>query len=165
MSVLSDYTAEEGRLLMEGPRLGAVVVSAASLGRPAETMAEGIAAIQYAMSRTGEFLDNTLIGSIQFELEQLLKADQKFADYSRLATAPGAGDQALARLSELADLLDRKSAPGEAAGYKRWVLNAAALASEAGREGGNFLGWGAVQVNDAERAALAQVAAALRVEA
>jgi hypothetical protein len=165
MSVLTDYTADESRLLMEGTRLGAVVVSAASPGRAAETASEGFAAIQYAMSRSGEFLDNTLIGSIQFELDQLLKSDWKFADYSKLATAPGAKDQALARLGELADLLDRKSTPAEAAGYKTWVMNAAILASEAGQEGGNFLGWGSVTVNDAEKAALAQVAAALRVEA
>ena len=165
MSVLTDYTAEEGRLLIEGPRLGAVVVSAASPGRAAETASEGFAAIQYAMGRSGEFLDNTLIGSIQFELDQLIRSDRKFADYTKLATAPGAKDQALARLGELADLLDRKSTPAEAAGYKTWVMNAATLASEAGREGGNFLGWGSVIVNDAEKAALAQVAAALRVEA
>lgn len=165
MSVLADYTAEEGRLLMEGPRLGAVVVSAASPGRATETVAEGFAAIQYAMRRSGEFLDNTLIGSIQFEVDQLAKAEQKFADYTKLATASGARDQALAKLGQIADLLDRKSTPAEATGYKEWVMNAATLASEAGREGGNFLGRGSVMVNDAERAALAQVAAALRVEA
>jgi hypothetical protein len=165
MSVLADYTDEEQFLLMEGPRLGAVVVSAASPGRGNETVSEGFAAIQYAMNRSGEFLDNTLISSIQFAVEQLGKTDHKFADYSKLATAPGAKDAALARLSELADLLDRKSTPAEAAGYKQWVMNAATLASEAGKEGGNFFGRGAVLVNDAERAALAEIAATLRIQA
>jgi len=165
MSVLTDYTDEEQFLLVEGPRLGAVVVSAASPGRGNETVSEGFAAIQYAMSRSGEFLDNTLISSIQFAVEQLGKTDHKFADYSKLATAPGAKDAALARLGEIADLLDRKSAPAEAAGYKQWVLNAATLASEAGKEGGNFFGRGAVLVNDAERAALAEIAATLRIQA
>ena len=164
MSVLNDYTAEESRLLMEGPRLGAVVVSAASPGRAAETASEGFAAVQYAMSNRGDFLDNTLIGSIQFELDQLVKSDRKFADYNKLATAPGAKDAALARLGQLADLLDCKSTPTEAAGYKKWVINAATLASEAGREGGNFLGWGAIMVSDEERAALADVSTALRVQ-
>ena len=45
MSLLTDYTAEEQLLLMEGPRLGAVVVSAASPGRSAETASEGFAAV------------------------------------------------------------------------------------------------------------------------
>jgi hypothetical protein len=165
MSVLADYTAEEQFLLMEGPRLGAVVVSAASPGRSAETVSEGFAAVQYAMSRSGEFLDNTLISSIQFAVEQLGKTDHKFADYSKLASAPDARANSIARLSQLADLLDRKSTLAEAAGYKQWVMNAATLASEAGKEGGNFFGRGAVLVNDAERAALAEIAATLRVQA
>lgn len=165
MSVLTDYTAEEQSLLMEGPRLGAVVVSAASPGRGSETVSEGFAAIQYAMNRSGEFLDNTLISSIQFAVEQLGKTDHKFADYSKLATAPDAKAQALARLGQIADLLDGKSTPAEAAGYKQWVVNAATLASEAGKEGGNFFGRGAVLVNDAERAALAEITAVLRIQA
>jgi hypothetical protein len=142
-----------------------VVVSAASPGRSAETVSEGFAAVQYAMNRSGEFLDNTLISSIQFAVEQLGKTDHKFADYSKLATAPDAKANSIARLSQLADLLDRKSTLAEAAGYKQWVMNAATLASEAGKEGGNFFGRGAVVVNDAERAALAEIAAALCIQA
>jgi hypothetical protein len=164
MSVITDYTTEEQALLMQGPRLGAIVVSAASPGRAAETASEGFAAVQNAMSTRGEFLDNTLIGSILYELDQRSKADQRFADYTKLATAPGAGEQALAQLGQIADLLDRKSNPAEATGYKQWVLKAATAASEAGQEGGNFLGWGAVMVNDAERAALAQIASSLRLQ-
>ncbi len=164
MSVLADYTPEEQLLLMQGPRLGAIVVSAASPGRASETVAEGFAAVQYATTTHREFLANTLIGSILYELDQALKSDRQFADYSKLATAPGAGDQALAQLARIADLLDQKSDPAEARGYKEWLMNAATAASEAGKEGGNFLGWGAVAVTDAEREALAGMAKTLRVE-
>jgi hypothetical protein len=164
MSVLADYTGEEQSLLMQGPRLGAIVVSAASPGRSAETASEGFAAVQTAMSTRGEFLDNTLINSILYELDQLSKAEQRFADYTKLATAPGAGEHALAQLGQIADLLDRKSHPAEATGYKQWVVKASTAASEAGKEGGNFLGWGAVMVNDAEKAALAEIARTLRLQ-
>jgi len=161
MSVLSDYTPDEQFLLMEGPRLGAVVVAAASLGRKSETANEGFAAADYVLSSRGDFLENTLIGSIQFALEQRAETDAKFADFTELASAPDATDKSLARLRQLADLLARKSEPEEAAGYKQWVMNAAVRTSEAGKEGGGFLGRGAVAVNDAERQALTQVAAAL----
>jgi hypothetical protein len=164
MSVLTDYTSEEQVLLMQGPRLGAIVVSAASPGRAADTESEGFAAIQYAMSSHGEFLDNTLIGSILYELDRLAKSDQRFAPYGKLAAAPGAGGHALAQLGQIADLLDRKSSPAEATGYKQWVLNAATAASQAAKEGGNFLGRGAVTVSDAEEAALAEIAASLRLQ-
>ena len=164
MTILSDYSSEERVLLLQGPRLGAIVVSAASPGRAAETASEGFAAIQYAMSPHPEFLGNTLIGSILYELDQLMKSEWQFADYSKLAVAPDAKDHALDKLGQIADLLDNKSDPAEAHGYKRWVVNAASAASEAGKEGGNWLGRGAVMVNDAERAALAQISAVLRLE-
>jgi hypothetical protein len=164
MSVITDYASEEQSLLMQGPRLGAIVVSAASPGRSVETASEGFAAIENAMNTRGEFLDNTLIGSILYQLDQLAKEEYRFADYGKLATAPDAGKHALAQLGQIADLLDRKSSPAEATGYKQWVLSAATAASEAGKEGGNFLGWGAVAVNDAERAALAEIARTLRLQ-
>jgi hypothetical protein len=162
MSILTDYTDEEQVLLMQGPRLGALVVSAASPGRSADTFSEGVAAIKYAMGSQGEFIGNTLISSILYELDALAKAEHKFAEYGKLAAAPDAGAHALAQLGQIAGLLDLKSDPIEAAGYKQWVLNAATMASEAAKEGANFLGRGGVAVNDAERAALAEIAAALK---
>ena len=163
MSLIADYTEEEQVLLMQGPRLGAIVVSAASPGRSADTFSEGVAAIQYAMGSLGEFLGNTLISSILYELDQLARSEQKFADYNKLAAAPDAKAQALAQLGRIADLLDGKSDPAEAAGYKQWVLNAATAASQAAKEGTGFLGRGGVVVNDAEQAALAEIAASLRL--
>ncbi len=164
MSVLKDYTQEEQALLMQGPRLGAIVVSAASPGRSADTESEGFAAIEYAMSSRGEFLDNTLIASILYELDQLSKSGHRFAAYGKLAAAPDAKAQAIGRLGQIADALDRASNPAEATGYKQWVLNAATAASEAAKEGANFFGRGGVLVNDAEKAALAEIARALRLE-
>jgi hypothetical protein len=163
MSLFVDYTADEQRLLLEGPRLAAVAISAASLGRGTETAAEGFATAEYIMAVRPDYLGNTLITSIQYEIDRLAKADWRFASYSKLAEAPDAKAQSLARLAELADLLDLTSDPDEAAGYKQWVLGAATVASEAGKEGGNFFGRGAVAVDDAERAALAEIKAALRL--
>jgi hypothetical protein len=139
------------------------VVSAASPGRSADTESEGFAAIQYAMSSRGEFLDDTLISSILYKLDQLAKSDRRFAPYGKLAAATGAEEHALAQLGRIADLPDRKSNPTEASGYKQWVLNAETAARQAAKEGGNFFGRGAVLVNDAEKAALAEIAKALRL--
>jgi hypothetical protein len=164
MSLITDYSDEEQALLMQGPRLGAIVVSAASPGRSADTFSEGVAAIQYAMGSQGEFLGNTLISTILYELDQLAKSEHKFADYNKLADAPDAGAHALAQLGQIAGLLDLKSDPAEAAGYKQWVLNAAKRASEAAKEGANWLGRGGVVVNEGEQAALAEIAAALRIQ-
>jgi hypothetical protein len=164
MSILSDYTADEQRLLMEGPRLGAVVVAASSLGKSSETVSEGFAAAEYVLTSREAYIGNTLVGSIQFTLEGRAESGDAFADFVDLAEAPGAKEGALARLRELAALLARDPDAAEAAGYKDWVMNATAATAAAGKEGGNFLGWGSVMVNDAEKAAVTEVAAALGVQ-
>ena len=63
----------------------------------------------------------------------------------------------------LAALLGRK-APGEAEGFKGWLLGSAQGVAEAAKEGGVF-GIGGVQVSEAEKTALAEVAQALGVKA
>jgi hypothetical protein len=75
--------------------------------------------------------------------------------------AEGAKEAALQTLRDLAALLDARSTPDEAAGYKRFLMGIAKSTALGGTEGGNWLGWGAEQVNDAERAALVKVAEAL----
>ena len=78
-----------------------------------------------------------------------------------MASAPGAEQAAFDTLAAVAALLDAKTTPEEAAGYKHWLLDIAAKTTEAGKEGGNFMGWGAVPVNDEERAALQKIAGTL----
>ena len=80
-----------------------------------------------------------------------------------MASVPGAKDEALARLQQLAELLDSKVNPAEAGGYKQWVINTAVRTSEAGAEGGGFFSRGKILVNDAEKEALAQIFAALGI--
>ncbi len=165
MSVLTDYTAEEQTLLLRSLRAAPIAISAASLGRKTETVSEGFAAASYIMEVREPYLGNALIGSAQYAIERAAHTDQKFPDYVAMATAPGAEQAAFDTLADVAKLLDAKTTPEEAAGYKHWLLDIAAKTTEAGKEGGNFMGWGAVPVNDEERAALQKIAATLGIEA
>jgi hypothetical protein len=115
------------------------------------------------MEERAPYLANPLIGSVQYEIERRAQAGDSFPDYVKLATAPGAEQAALDTLSAAAALLDTKTTAEEAGGFKQWLLNVAAKTTEGGKEGGNFLGWGAVAVNDQERAALQKIAALLGV--
>ena len=161
MSVFADYTPEEQQVLLRSLQAAAVVISAASLGRKVETASEGFAAASYITERNAAQLDNTLIGSVQFALDERAKTGQPFPDYVKAATAPDAGPQALETLRQVAALLAAKSTPAEAEGYKQWLIEIATRTTEAGKEGGNFFGRGAVLVNDAEKAALQEVGQAL----
>jgi hypothetical protein len=161
MSILSDYSPEEQQLLLRSMSAAAIAISAASLGRRRETASEGIAAATYIMESRGEFLDNTLVGSVQHELDRRTEAGVAFPNFEEQAVAEGAKEAALQTLRDLAALLDARSTPDEAAGYKRFLMGIAKSTALGGTEGGNWLGWGAEQVNDAERAALVKVAEAL----
>lgn len=163
MSVLADYTAEEQALLLRSLQAAAIAVSAASPGRKTETISEGFAAASYIIEERAPYLSNPLIGSIQYEIDRRADAGESFPDYVKMATAPGAEEAALATLTAAAALLDARTTPEEAGGFKQWLLNIAAKTTEAGKEGGNFLGWGAIAVNDQERAALQQIATILGI--
>jgi hypothetical protein len=163
MSVLSDYTPDEQRLLMSSLEAAGIAVSAASLGRKRETASEAFAAASYILDSRQEYIGNTLVSSIQLSLEQRSKADEKFPSFIDLAAVPGAEAKALDTLRQVVTLLGEKTTPEEATGFKQWLMNIAVKTSEAGKEGGNFWGRGAVLVNDAERAALDQIAEILGV--
>ena len=55
------------------------------------------------------------------------------------------------------------AAPDAAQGFKQWLLEIAQRTAAAGKEGGNFWGRGAVSINDAEVAALHEIAKTLDV--
>jgi hypothetical protein len=62
-------------------------------------------------------------------------------------------------LKEVARIVDTKAST-DAVPFKAWLSDVARKAAEAGTEGG-FLGFGGVAVSDAEKATLAEIAAAL----
>ena len=164
MSVFADYSPEEQQLLLRSLDAAGIAVSAASLGRKVETASEGFAAASYIMESHRDYLGNTLITSIQFELDQRVKAEKPFPNFEKLASAPGAKEAAMETLRQVSALLTTKTTPEEAAGYAEWLMNIAVATSKAGKEGGNFMGWGAVMVNEAEEAALKEIAQVLGVQ-
>src|SRR3954462_10359104 len=68
-------------------------------------------------------------------------------------------DKAMGSLREAAAIVDAK-APGEAPAFKDWLKQVAQKTAEASTEGG-FLGFGGVQVSEAEKATLAEISNAL----
>ena len=61
--------------------------------------------------------------------------------------------------------VDAGATPDEASAYRAWLLGIATAVARAGKEDQGFLGRGGVLVNDAERAALAELAGLLGLEA
>lgn len=164
MTIYADYSADEQRQLRAGMQAAAVAVSAASPGRPEETVSEGVAAASVILESGADYVANTLVTSMIREVERRLKTEQPFPDYVEVAQAEGAHDAAVAALRAVAALVDAKASPEEAAGYKDWLLRIARATAEAGTEDQGFLGRGGVQINAAEQTALREIEMALGVD-
>ena len=134
MTVIADLTPDEQRLLISSLDAAAIIVSAASPGRKEETASEGFAVAEFVLSSQAAYVANPLVSSTILEVKRRVDAEVPFPDYVALASAPGAYDRAIAILREAVALLDTKSTPDEAAGYKAWLQGIAQAAAEAGKE-------------------------------
>jgi hypothetical protein len=159
VSTKADYTKEEWELLVRSPLMAAMAVVAASPSGPIGALKE-MFAVGKGVLEGAEGTTNPLIGALVADIKAGARPATAAEAPRDLAQAKS---QALGACREVAALLGRK-APGEADGFKRWLLGSAQRAAEAAKEGG-FLGIGGVQVSDAEKSALAEVAQALGVKA
>jgi hypothetical protein len=117
-------------------------------------------AVGKGLREGAEGTTNPLIESLVADLKAGARPAMPTERPQDLAHAKG---QALGTCREVAALLGRK-APSDAEGFKRWLLGSAQRVAEAAKEAG-FFGIGGVQVKEAERTALAEVAQALDVKA
>jgi hypothetical protein len=165
MTVYADYTPDEQRLLTQAIEAAAIVVSTASPGPKADTVSEGFAAASYVLDSLDAYVGNTLVTSIIVAIRDRLATPEAYPDYVQVATSPDAAPRARGILESVADLVDARAPADEATGYKRWLVHVADVTANGAVEDRGFLGFGGVQVNDAERAAIADVSRLLGLSA
>jgi hypothetical protein len=151
MTGKADFSPEEWEVVLKGPPSAGVIVITAQRGgsfRESFSMAKayGEARRQHGES---ELLDE--IASTKPEL-----------DRTRYHSPEELKEHGLQHLRDAVELLERKATPEEVDEYRRFVLTLANRVAEAHREG--FLGLSGEPVSDAERAAVAEIAAALGTE-
>jgi hypothetical protein len=159
VSTKVDYTKEEWESLVRAPLTAAMAVVASSPSGPIGVLKE-MFAVGKGLLAGAEGTTNPLIAAVVADVKAGNRPSMPAERPRDLAQAK---TQALGACREVSALLDRK-APGEAEGFRRWLLATAQRAAEAAKEGG-FLGIGGAHVSDAEKAALGEVAAALGVKA
>ncbi len=158
MSLYADYDPDQQRVLLRAISAAAVLVSTASPGSTADTVSEGFASAEYVLGSLEANIGNTLVSSVIMAIRDRLAVDEPFPDYAQVAAAPDAANEARAALTMVATLLNTRTTPEEAAGYKDWLIGVAQASAGGAIEDKGFLGRGGVQVNDVERAAIAEVA-------
>lgn len=150
MTRKADFNAEEWSLVLEGPLMAGMLVIAADRGG---TLRETVSlARAYAEARqqhgSGELLDEIVASNPQIDPVRVRSPEE-------LRTT------GLQRVREAVDLVRRKATPEEVGDYTRFIETLADKVAHAHREGG-VLGIGGKEVSDSERAALDDIAAALR---
>jgi hypothetical protein len=165
MTLIGEFNPADQLLLMQGLEAAAVLISTASLGRREETASEGFAMANYVLESASDHVAHPLLASIIRSLEDRAAGGGAFPDYGKVVTAPGARDRALGVVTSAVAAVDAGATPDEASAYRAWLLEIATAVAQAGKEDQGFLGRGGVLVNDAERAALAELAGLLGLEA
>ena len=166
MADKSSFGAEEWQQLLVSPMLAGMAVTAADPSGLFGLVKEGFAASGALAAARSDASTSALIKAVVAEFET---SDGRTAARDRLK-AQFAGGQAaslkpnaIEALRKVSALLDAK-APEDAAAFKAWLRAIAQRVAEAAKEGG-FLGFGGVQVSEAEKATLTEISAALNLSA
>jgi hypothetical protein len=152
MTAKEEFNAVEWQTLVEGPALGGLIVIASQRGG---TIRESVAMAKVYVESEKEHKGHDLLGEIAAKPPKLGAREFSSAEQLRM--------EGLERIRGAVALLEQKATPDELEAYKRFALTVAQRAAEADKSGG-FLGVGGEKVSDSERAALADVAAALGTE-
>ena len=166
MAAKTDFTPDEWKSLLQSPLIVGIAVSAAEpsglFGMLKESMASARALVQAKLDPNADALVKAVAADYESSEGRTLAQDGVRAALGGDKPADIV-PEALAALKSTSALLDSK-APADAAAFKAWLGGVAKAVAEASAEGG-FLGFGGVQVSEAEKATLAQVASALGVPA
>jgi hypothetical protein len=156
MTSKADFTEEEWARLGRAPLVAAMAISLADPGGPIETLRESSAALQTVIEAAQSGSDGEFVQEVA----------RDFADKARHRQNPmagfkpkgrDAGEEVLAELRAVNQLLVEKTTPEEREQFREWLKTAAQRAATAAKEGG-FLGFRAELVSEREQVMLDRLA-------
>ncbi len=162
MTTSADFTPEEWKTVVQAPLAASLYITLASpslFGSFSEVMSATNSLVKGAQNLGGNSLQNAILGEFT-EMDKAKAAQPKIESRD----PAGAKTEVLTLIKSAVALIDAKGTPEEALEVRRWLYGIADATSQASKEGG-FLGIGAVRVSEAEKAALAELAEALDVNA
>jgi hypothetical protein len=162
MANKQDFTSEEWTKILQSPMLAGIAVSTADPSGLWGTLKEAAASSSAIATAKLDAGSNELIKAVIADIETSEgRSALQSALRSCFADAEPAHcvERSLANLQEVSAILDVK-APADAVAFKTWLRGISQKVADASTEGA-FLGFGGVQVSDAEKATLADIAKAL----
>jgi len=157
----TNFTPDEWTKLLESPMMAGLAITAAEpsglWGLLKESLSSGWALLEAKTSGPSELIKAI---ATDFGTSEGRTAARDGVQARLSGSKPSEiRDKVLGSLREAAAIVDAK-APGEAPAFKDWLKQVAQKTAEASIEGG-FLGFGGVQVSEAEKATLAEISDAL----
>jgi hypothetical protein len=162
MANKQSFTPEEWTDVLESTMLAGMAVSAAEPSGLWGALKEAFASSSALATAKLDPGSSELVKAVvaEFETPQGRSAVQDALRKRFAGAKPGdIVQRSLDNLREVSAILDAK-APGDAPAFKAWLRSISQKVAEASTEGG-FLGFGGVQVSDAEKATLADISKAL----
>src|SRR5215207_7401119 len=161
MANKANFTPDEWTKLLESPMMAGMAITAAEpsglWGLLKECLSSGWALLEAKTSGPNELIKAV---ATDFGTSEGRAAARDGVQARLSGSKPvEIRDKAIAALREAAAIVDAK-APGEAAAFRDWLKQIAQKTAEASTEGG-FLGFGGVQVSEAEKATLVEIESAL----
>ena len=158
MTTKSDFTEDQWTRIVRAPFVAGMAIALADPGGPIETTKETVAALKVA---TNPGSQEQLLTEVAREVGAMTgRRESPLGGYRPAADGAPLGEQVLEELRGVQALVSATATPEEAAAFGEWLVQAAQAAADAAKEGG-FLGIGAKQVSEREKAVLDQVRAAV----
>ena len=158
MTTKSDFTEEEWIRVRRAPFVAGMAISLADPGGPIELAKESTASLK---SATNPPTREQLLADIALDVQGMTQQRQNPLSDFKPTSASLAGQQILDELRAVIAIVSSKATAEEVAAFKEWLLTTAQAAADAAKEGG-FMGFGAIQVSQGEKAMLDQVCTALQ---
>jgi hypothetical protein len=153
----ADYADEEWIRLRRAPFVAGMAISIADPGGPIELTKETMATLKATSSPPTQ--DELLVSVSQEILAMVNQKQNPLADFKPDKSSL-AGKMILDEIIAVNAILGVKATPAEGDAFRRWLLEVAAAAADAAKEGG-FMGFGAVQVSEGEQRMIDELRAAL----
>jgi len=162
MATKADFTVDEWTQIQRAPFMAGLAVVAASPSGPFGVVKELFAVGRMLGAVKTQGTSNDLIKALVADIEAGAK------DLSAPAEMKGKPQEqvrsyAIESLRQVAALIDKKTKPDEAQGFKQWLVSVAQKVAEAAKEGG-FLGFGGTQVSEQEASTIKELSTALGVK-
>lgn len=164
MTDKSNFTPDEWKLLMESVMMAGIAVSAAEPSGLWGLLKESFASGSALISAKTDAAANPLIKAVVADFETSggrSSARDGLSEQLKGKKPAEIKSKCIETLRQAGALVDAK-APGDSVAFKGWLRQISQHVAEASKEGG-FLGIGGVQVSDAEKATLTEIATALKL--